>query len=407
MQYVSGVWQSLTGHSIVKRKRSDIEAAALPDRMTSLKLHADQNPGYNQRVMSSATFPESSYDIGSSVASGSHFQASDSCLQHSNNSFTGTHTQFKQSKHAATVRTAVAPQQSAKAVASASYSASLTNTVNFQQGSVPRQANLNSHNTHHNDHGQFRQPAPKPGVSKSQLHVTNCQPQQQQLSYSSAARPYALAFSPSADADLFCSEAFSPDDIPSQPSLSSPNMTLSESVADSPDDIELLEDEVTQSNSPFAKHSTPSAFLAACKSPQVTTALSKLHSSNDLPGGCAMLSLPMAAQYCGIAMTRELSTAASAQAIWNTASQVDWTVAAMFALCQRAKLCEQELDATVLLSILWILGENAAKLHSPVSVTDFGRIDGVCILLSACCLSTRHKLLISLIAQQELHLQRQ
>ena len=365
MQYVSGVWQSLTGHSIVKRKRSDEEAAALPDRMT---MHADQNPGYNQRVLSSrsANLPESSCDIGSSVASGSHFQASDSYLQHSSNSFTTRHTHFKQHSHlnqATANWTAVAPQHPARAQPSTSYSASLTNTVDFQQGSVAQQTNLSSNYTHHTDHGQFRQSAPRPGFSHTQVQAGNCQPQQQQLSHSCNARSQLLASSPAADADLFCSEAFSTDDIPSQPSLYSPNMALSESVADSPDDIELLEDEVTQSNSPFAKHSTSSAFLAICKSPQVTTALSKLLSSNDLPGGCAMLPLPMAAQYCGIAMTHELSTAASAQAIWNTASQLDWTVAAMFALCQRAKLCEQELDATVVLSILWILGELAAKLH--------------------------------------------
>ena len=133
-------------------------------------------------------------------------------------------------------------------------------------------------------------------------------------------------------------------------------MALSESVADSPDDIELVEDEVTQPNSPFASLNTAAAFLAVCQSPQVTTALSKLHSCHDLPSGCIMLSLPMTAQFCGIAMTTELQTAASAQARWNTASQLDWTVAAMFALYQRAKLCEQELDSITLLSILWILG---------------------------------------------------
>lgn len=364
MQYVSGVWQSLTGHSIVKRKRSDEEAAALPDRMTSLKLHADQNPGYNQGVLSSANLPESSCDIDSSVASGSHFQ--DSYLQHSSKSFTRRHAHFKQHSHlnqATANWTAVAPQHSFRAQPSASYSASLTNTVHFQQGSVAQQTNLSSNYTHHTDHGQFRQPAPRPGFSNTQLQAGNCQPQQQQLSHSFSAKFQLLASSPAADANLFCSEAFSPDDIPSQPSLYSPDLALSESVADSPDDIELLVDEVTQSNSPFAQHSMSSAFLAICKSPQVTTALSKLLSSNDLPGGCAMLPLPMAAQYCGIAMTHELSTAASAQTIWNTASQLDWTVAAMFALCQRAKLCEQELDATVVLSILWILGELAAKLH--------------------------------------------
>lgn len=367
MQYFSGVWQSLTGHSIVKRKRSEDETAALPDRMTSLKLHADQNPGTYHRATSSANHPARSCDVDSSIASGSHFQASDCCLHNSNSSFN----QYNQnslldhahsSQFPATGLWTHAIPQSAGARTTASYTASLGNTVNLQQGSLSNDAiphsmytQVPAESSQHTGLRPYRLAAPKQTSSNTQQQTSNTQ--HQQLTTRSTAHPLPEA---TAEADLHSLESFSPvdrHDIPSQPSLYSPDMALSESVADSPDDIELLEDEVMQTNSPFAKHSTATAFLAVCQSPQVITALSKLHACKDLPSGCIMLPLPTSAQHCGIAMASELSSAASAQASWNTASQLAWTIAAMFALCQRAKLCEQELDAMMLLSILWILGK--------------------------------------------------
>lgn len=355
MQYVSGVWQSLTGHTVAKRKRSEEDAAALPDRMTSLKLHADQNPGNLQCAFSSATLPDSSCDVGSSVASGSHFHAVTSSLHHVYS--TRAHTSYPSLAPNSVPKAAIwstVPQQAEPMSHTISLPSSVTKTVNLNRNpathntaaSGSEYSNLPTAYTHHTDL-RYEQATSRQGTTERQ-HLLH--------SLKSESLPAAASI---ADADLSCNEAFSPEawrDIPSQPSLYSPDMALSESVADSPDDIEVLEDEVTQPNSPFVSLNTAAAFLAVCQSPQVTTALSKLHSCHDLPSGCIMLPLPMTVQVCSIAMATELQTAASAQARWNIASQLDWTVAAMFALYQRAKLCEQELDSIMLLSILWILG---------------------------------------------------
>lgn len=367
MQYVSGVWHSLTGQSVVKRKRSDDEEATLPDRMTSMKLHADQNPGGHHCALSS----DGSYDHHSSAASGSHFHAThSSSLRCHSNLTQGSKVSFLLVSHAQSSRfpstaswTHAVPQQSTTGTAS------FSTTVSFQQGStsihsLPPSLARHSSLDLPSESSQFtdlvhKQLVPRQASSNAQQHANNCQQQ-----------PVDTLTAPSTDADLLCSEAFSPitwHDIPFQPSLYSPGMALSESVADSPDDmIELLEDEVTQPDSPFAKQNAAAALLAVCQSPLVINALSKLHACKELPSGCVMLPLPLAAQHCGIAMARELSSAASAQARWQTASQLDWTIAAMFALSQRAKLCEQELDAVMLLSILWILGN---RLHTVCTVT--------------------------------------
>lgn len=108
MQYLSGVWESLTGQANAKRKRSgtDDEAEALPDRMTTLKLFSGQCPG---RLPSSAAYaqplPEHSLlDGSSSAASESHFRvgsaycASDARhaqAQHQGWNDQGQHQQFK------------------------------------------------------------------------------------------------------------------------------------------------------------------------------------------------------------------------------------------------------------------------------------------------------------------------
>jgi len=67
--------------------------------------------------------------------------------------------------------------------------------------------------------------------------------------------------------------------------------------------------------------------------------------------------LPMDVQQCPEAMSTELLTAGSLVQQWSKASQLEWTLAGMFALSLRAGLDPMDMDTTMLLSLLWILGE--------------------------------------------------
>jgi len=75
MQYLSGVWESLTGQASAKRKRSGDESAALPVRMTSLKLSSDQCPGRQQSSATYSRLPEQNLlDSSSCATTGSYFR---------------------------------------------------------------------------------------------------------------------------------------------------------------------------------------------------------------------------------------------------------------------------------------------------------------------------------------------
>ena len=60
-------------------------------------------------------------------------------------------------------------------------------------------------------------------------------------------------------------------------------------------------------------------------------------------------------------MITELMTARSLVQEWSNASQLEWTLAGMFALCLRANLDPLDLDAVMLLSLLWILGDSVCS----------------------------------------------
>lgn len=377
MQFVSGVWNSLTGQSMAKRKRCDEEA--LPDRMTSLKLHANQCPGYKQRAHSTVHLPESSCNIGSSVATHSHVQNSE-LSQGQPHSFSrqvtadGTSSSAQEQTEGrslplpAVYTAAACSEQSDPCITvyAPLLKSDRTNSLHCKSGlppSVPAGSSFTTDSATYTDQRSYTQAAARRDLCSTE-HRTSGNPYQLKLHTNPLAMHYVSAqhcpATSAATADLVCCESMSPpdwDEVYAQPSLDSPDMALSESVADSPDDADLLIGEVTQATSPASYHSTVSNFLAVCKHPLLITALSKLHSCYDLPCGATMLPLPALAQTCPFSMQAELATAASAQARWSAASQLEWTVAALYALLQRAKLCQQELDTVTLLSILWILGE--------------------------------------------------
>ena len=139
-----------------------------------------------------------------------------------------------------------------------------------------------------------------------------------------------------------------------------PSADVTESVADSPDDNEALEDIATSPNNTMP--GMLMAFLALCQSPQIITALSKLQATHQLPCPTTLAVLPVEVQNCPVSMSRELSTASSLVQEWSKASQLEWTLAGMFALCLRANLDVLDLDCIMLLSLLWILGMSASNL---------------------------------------------
>ncbi|KAL0053167.1 hypothetical protein WJX82_001824 [Trebouxia sp. C0006] len=67
-------------------------------------------------------------------------------------------------------------------------------------------------------------------------------------------------------------------------------------------------------------------------------------------------------------MSTELLTAGSLVQQWSKASQLEWTLAGMFALSLRAGLDPMDLDTTMLLSLLWILESCSSQYNSNLTV---------------------------------------
>lgn len=381
MQYLSGVWDSLTGQGNAKRKRSDDDTGALPDRMTTLKLFTAQCPGRLPSSSAHAQAPSEHtlFDGNSSAASETHVQAdcepsgwrtlAHSYLRDEQNSqfkvpAPPPHPQSQQQLHSnhAGFPFAFHPGNSASLQPSSTcyshYSYTQPEYSNsthlVQPGSAPEHPHLQSQ-PHHAFH---------PGVHKStrKQHSRNTHRQPSARCQTACLRP-ALPQQHAEPPELLCSEVLSPvthhitplQDMSSNNNLMDlPSPEHAESVADSPDDNEGLEDIATSPCSPIPGVLT--AFLALCQSPQVTTALSKLYATHQLPCPTTLSVLPLDIQNCSLSMSRELATAGSLVQEWSKASQLEWTLAGMFALCLRAKLDVLDLDCIMLLSLLWILG---------------------------------------------------
>lgn len=385
MQYfsgLSGVWDSLTGQSNAKRKRSGDDAGALPDRMTTLKLFSGQL--CSGRVLPSTAHaqPPSEYSLlggNSSAASETGSQAD--CATGDWHGLAQSHPwnqnalskappgpppqpPSQQQLHSNHVGSGCALHPSSSASlhpGSAAYSHHTHNQSGY------------SDNTHHlssahHSHFQARpHHAFHPGVHRSATKQHSRSAHHQASLQTGCYRP-ALPLQPvKPSAELQCSEVLSPtlhhtsspQNMSSSASIHSmdpdlPSPQPTESVADSPDDNEALDDITTSPKSPIPGVLT--AFLALCQSPQVITALSKLQATHQLPCPTTLSVLPLDIQYCPVSMSKELSTAGSLVQEWSKASQLEWTVAGMFALCLRAKLDVMDLDCIMLLSLLWILG---------------------------------------------------
>lgn len=378
MQYLSGVWESLTGQTSAKRKRSGDETEALPERMTSLKLFSDQRPG---RLQSSAAYshpPEQSpFDVNSCAAAESQFPAASShctvkdhyasgqsyCLQAQDPNFRlPPPPQFQRlqqtsrsncagssyarySEHTESTQPSFTGYPQQHTLAQASNSTQQAFSQGHQQHSFQTAAETSSSLEHsRSEYGDFdKQPA----------KYTQAQPYQ----------PHSTA--PFASAGLFCCETLEEEPSPQADctasvvyGLPSPELDLSESVADSPDDNNIIEEITSSTSSPLP--GVLMAFLALCQSPQVITALSKLQASHHLPCPTSFSALPLDIQQCPVAMSTELLTAGSVLQQWSSFCQLEWTLSGMFALCLRADLDPLDLDATMLLSLLWILGKHVA-----------------------------------------------
>ena len=386
MQYLSGVWDSLTGQSNAKRKRSDDDAGALPDRMTTLKLFTGQCPGRQTLPASSAYAQPPSehtlFDADSSAASDTHLQAD--CDTLSGDWHTLAHSysrddQNLQFKVPAPPPQAQSQQQLHSNHAGSGFALYSSNSASLQPIStcysqVPYTLTECSYSTHQPNLAQEHphlHPQPQhtfhPGVHRSSKKQHN-RSAHRQATAQTAALGSALALTHVAvqhakPLKLHCSEVLSPVTHHTAPlqSMSTnnnlldlPSPDLAESVADSPDDSEGLQDIATSPCSPIPGVLT--AFLVLCQSPQITTALSKLQATHQLPCPTTLSVLPLDIQNCSVSMAEELATAGSLVQEWSKASQLEWTLAGMFALCLRAKLDVLDLDCIMLLSLLWILG---------------------------------------------------
>ena len=386
MQYLSGlsgVWDSLTGQSNAKRKRSGDDAAALPDRMTTLKLFSGQL--CSGRVPSSTAHPqppsEHSLPDGSScAASETAFQAD--CATGNWHGLAQSYSWDPNPQSKAPYASCPPPpptsrQQLHSSHPGSSFALHTGNSALLHPSSTAyshRSYNHSeySHSTRHlsSAHHSHIQAQPHhafhPGVRRSASKQHSRSAHRQDSAQTACHGPALPLQRPQPSADLHCSEVLSPvaDNTSSlqymsssasihlmDPDLRMPSEDLAESVADSPDDNE---DIATSPNSPIPGVLT--AFLALCQSPQVITALSKLQATHQLPCPTTLSVLPLDIQNCPVSMSRELSTAGSLVQEWSQASQLEWTLAAMFALCLRANLDVLDLDCILLLSLLWILG---------------------------------------------------
>lgn len=375
MQYLSGVWDSLTGQGNAKRKRSDDNAGALPDRMTTLKLFAGQHPG---RLPSSSAYAQpptehTLFDGDSAAASETHLQADYGTgdwhtLAHSYSrddqkpqfkvpapapqpqNQQQLHSNHAESGFALYSSNSVSLQPSSTCFSQISYTLPEYSNSTYQPNLAQEHPHL-----HRQPHHTFH-----PGVHRSG---------RKQHSRSAHHQAIAQPVQHAEPSELHCSEVLSPVTHHTAPlqntaplqSMSAnhnlmdlPSPDLAESVADSPDDNERLEDIATSPCTPT--HGVLAAFLALCQSPQITTALSKLQATHQLPCPTTLSVLPSNIQNCSLSMSRELATAGTLVQEWSKASQLEWTLAGMFGLCLRANLDILDLDCIMLLSLLWILG---------------------------------------------------
>ena len=381
MQYLSGVWESLTGQAPAKRKRDGDEAEALPDRMTTLKLFSGQCPGrlHHSAPHSQAAPEHVLLDGNSSTDSDTQSQAGTvHCVTDKPHALAQCnswddqhqHPQFKippppqphSQQHAYVYSNHTGSSCAKHSKYAASVPSSFTGYMphpythttqsNSESATQPRSA---QHSHPGQPHHAFH-----PGVHRSSGRQQT-RSGHRQASAQAALHPPALP----AVSDLCCSEVLSPmhghkapwqSMAPSPNSVDIPSPDLVESVADSPDDNEILDDDIATSPS----NPVPgvlAAFLALCQAPQITTALSKLQAIQQLPCPTSFSLLPSATQRCPVAMSTEFLTAGSLAQEWSKASQLEWTLAGMFALCQRAELDPLELDCIMVLCLLWILGE--------------------------------------------------
>ena len=383
---LSGVWDSLTGQSSAKRKRSGEDARALPDRMTTLKLFSGQLCSGRLPSAPAHSQPPSEYsllDRNSSAASETAIQADSAtgdCSWHGlakpyswdqnsrSKAPSGQYAQpaSQQQLHSNHAGSGLALRPGSSASCHPSSTCYSHHTHNHSQYSNSTRHLSSTHHSHiqSQSHHAFH-----PGVQTSASKQHSRSAHRQASAQAACHRPALPMHRPP---DLHCSEVLSPmaDHTSSlqnmsssasinlmDPELRMPSADLTESVADSPDDNEALEDIATTPNSPIPGVLT--AFLALCQSPQVITALSKLQATHQLPCPTTLSVLPLSVQNCPVSMSKELSTAGSLVQEWSKASQLEWTLAGMFALCLKANLDVLDLDCIMLLSLLWILGMRA------------------------------------------------
>ncbi len=367
MQYLSGVWESLTGQATAKRKRSGNESAALPDRMTSLKLFSDQCPGRQQSSATYSRLPEDNLlDSSSCATSGSYFRppgsfsTSDDCF--------GSGPSFCQQAQDPTFR--LPPPVHSHDQPQGSISNHTGSNVRYS--SQPSYTDFSQHHhfvphalksTKHTflqaqQHRSFTA-AVQSSLPQNQSASSYYLPGKQTEKHSTTGLYQKQPAAPATSTDLFCSESISPEACckpsPVCADVQSPDLDLTESVADSPNDNDIMDEIMSSPSTPIS--GVLMAFLALCQSPQVITALSKLQASHLLPCPSTFSVLPLSVQLCPEALSTELLTAGSLVQQWSKASQLEWTLAGMFALSQRAGLDPMDLDTTRLLSLLWILGE--------------------------------------------------
>ena len=372
MQYLSGVWESLTGQASAKRKRSGDESAALPVRMTSLKLSSDQCPGRQQSSATYSRLPEQNLlDSSSCATTGSYFRPPGSFSTSDDCFVSGP--SFCQQVQDPTFR--LPPPVKAYNQQQGSISNRAGSSVKFSSQSASTQPSYTDCSQHHHfvphalkstqhtflqaqQHHSFTAAA-QSSLPQNQSASSYYLPGKQTEKHSRANINQQQPAAPATFTGLFCFESISPEACckpsPVCADVQSPDLDLSESVADSPDDNDIMGEIMSSPSSPIS--GVLMAFLAQSQSTQVITALSKLQASHLLPCPSTFSVLPMDVQQCPEAMSTELLTAGSLVQQWSKASQLEWTLAGMFALSLRAGLDPMDMDTTMLLSLLWILGE--------------------------------------------------
>ena len=378
MQYLSGVWDSLTGQASTKRKRSGDETEALPDRMTSLKLFSDQCPGRPQSSPNCSSLPEQALLDASSCATAEtqlHAPGSYSTASRCNAAAQSycQQAKFKPPPQPLSQQHAINSNYATYSARTASSQPSFT--VYTQQHQLVPQGSTSTQPSCPQAQQQYAAGAVRQSTSS---WLSACSPFVKQYTQHCLAHPGQQQTAGPAASGLCCSEGLSPEACfkpsPVCADLPSPDLYLTESVADSPDDLDIME-EITSPSTPAP--GVLKAFLALCQSPQVLTALSKLQASHLLPCPTTFSVLPLEVQQCPEAMSSELLAAGSMVQQWSKASQLEWTLAGMFALNLRAGLDPLDMDPTMLLSLLWILGRTAAASFLQVDSRErpLGRIE--------------------------------